>query len=52
MEVSNHLIRQNMQSWNKFMANSENWMGNFSNTPVPILTPTAIMLFKEQISHV
>ena len=52
MQTSNHLVKQNMQSWQKFMSNSENWLGNVANSSMQRLTPTSIFLFKEQISRV
>ena len=52
MQTSNHLVKQNLQSWQKFMSNSEKWLGNVANSSLPRLTPTSIFLFKEQISRV
>ena len=53
MQTSNHLVKQNMQSWQKFMSNREKWLGNVANSSfLPRLTPTSIFYFKEQISRV
>ena len=52
MQTSNHLVRQNLESWQLFMSNSEKWMGNVENCALLRLTPTSIFLFKEKISRV